>query len=138
MRYPPARPTRATLARSARRFLRRLALRGCELSIVVVGDAAIRRLNRQWRDKDTATDVLGFPAGSLATGPKLLGDVVISYQTAERRAKALGEPIQSELDRYLAHGLLHLLGYDHGTKSEALRMAAREEQLLGRKGMVAG
>lgn len=125
------------MALSARRFLRRLALRGCELSVLVVGDSAIRQLNRRWRRKDAATDVLSFPAGD-APGPwKVLGDIVISYQTAERRVRASGGRVEAELDRYLAHGLLHLLGYDHASPAQARQMAAREEKLLGRRGMVA-
>ncbi len=136
--YPRARRSRSALARAARRFLNRLALRGRELSILVVGDSAIRRLNRQWRGKNATTDVLSFQAGD-GPGPAiLLGDVVISYETACRRAKASGAPIEAELDRYLAHGLLHLLGYDHASRAQAREMAAREAELLGRPGMVGG
>lgn len=137
VRYRRAWRSGSALARSARRFLRRLSLRGCELSVLVVGDSAIRRLNRRWRRTDAATDVLSFPTGD-APGPwKVLGDVVVSYETAERRAKATGGRVEAELDRYLAHGLLHLLGYDHASRAQAREMAAREEKLLGQRGMVA-
>jgi len=137
VRYARARRSGLALARTARRFLRRLALRGCELSILLVGDSAIRRLNRRWRGKDSATDVLSFPAGDAPGPSKVLGDVVISYQTATRRAKASSGRVEAELDRYLAHGLLHLLGYDHTSRSQAQEMAAREKKLLARQGMVA-
>jgi probable rRNA maturation factor len=127
------------LDRAARRFLARLALQGSELSILVVGDAAIRRLNRQWRNKDSATDVLSFPSGdgtALDEPETVLGDVVISFDTANRRAGKSRALILRELNRYLAHGLLHLLGYDHQTQAQARQMAAMEEELLGDRGMI--
>jgi probable rRNA maturation factor len=105
----------------------------------VVGDGAIRRLNRRWRKIDSATDVLSFPGGEMPTplrGPAILGDVVISFDTAARRARKSGVIVQRELDRYLAHGLLHLLGYDHQTRREAFEMAAKEEELLGDRGLI--
>ncbi len=137
VRYARARRSGSALARTARRFLKRLALRGCELSVLVVGDSAIRQLNRRWRRKDAATDVLSFPTGDAPGLDNVLGDIVISYETAERRAKASGGRVEAELERYLAHGLLHLLGYDHTSRAQAQEMASREEKLLGRRGMVA-
>jgi probable rRNA maturation factor len=124
----------------ARDYLTRLSLAHCELSLSLVDDRAIRRLNRTWRDKDKATDVLSFPAGDLpkgTPGPRPLGDVVISLDTAKRQAKEYGRPLESEMARYLAHGLLHLLGHDHERPRDAKRMAALEEELLGERGMVA-
>lgn len=109
-----------------------------ELSLVLVCDSSIRALNRQWRRKDAATDVLSFPLGE-APGPvggRLLGDIVISMDTARRAAKAHGESIEDELARYLAHGLLHLLGFDHRRRSEAKEMERMERRLLGRAGML--
>jgi probable rRNA maturation factor len=127
------------LASLARTFLERLDLHGCELSLSLVGDRAIRRLNRTWRKKDKATDVLSFPAGELpkgTPGPRQLGDVVISLDTAKRQAKEYGRTLESEMARYLAHGLLHLLGHDHERPYDARKMAALEEKLLGEGGMV--
>jgi probable rRNA maturation factor len=127
------------LAALARTFMARLELTGCELSLSLVGDRAIRRLNRTWRKKDKATDVLSFPAGELpkgTPGPKQLGDVVISLDTAKRQAKEYGRTLDQEVARYLAHGLLHLLGHDHETVRDARKMAALEEKLLGESGMV--
>ncbi|MBN1208568.1 MAG: rRNA maturation RNase YbeY [Myxococcaceae bacterium] len=123
-----------------RTYMERLGLRGCELSLSLVGDRAIRRLNRTWRKKDKATDVLSFPAGELpkgTPGPRQLGDVVISLDTAKRQAKEYGRSLEAEVSRYLAHGLLHLLGYDHERPQDARKMAALEEKLLGEGGMVA-
>lgn len=125
------------LRRRARAFLRALKLSGCELSLALVGDVEIRALNRKWRRKDKATDVLSFPAGEWpGPGPRPLGDVVISLATARRAARALGNRIEDELSRYLAHGLLHLLGHDHVRRTDAARMARAEARLLGRPGML--
>ncbi|MBM7117558.1 rRNA maturation RNase YbeY [Archangium primigenium] len=123
----------------AEAFLEKLSLTGCELSISLVGDHAIRRLNRTWRKKDKATDVLSFPAGEApkgTPGPRQLGDIVISLDTAKVQAKEYERTLESEVARYLAHGLLHLLGHDHERPKDAQRMARAEEQLLGASGMV--
>jgi probable rRNA maturation factor len=124
----------------ARRFLTALDVHGAELSVALMGDAAIRRLNKTWRQKDKATDVLSFPAGELprgVPGPRPLGDVIISLDTAARVAKEDGRPIEDEVSRYLAHGILHLLGYDHERSArEARKMAALEEKLLGGEGLI--
>jgi probable rRNA maturation factor len=119
------------LRRVALRFMRALKLEGVELSLSIVSDREIRALNRVWRGKDKATDVLSFPSGDA-----LLGDVVVSLQTARRVARALGVAVEHELNLYLAHGLLHLLGYDHHRRADARRMARAEKQLLGAEGML--
>jgi probable rRNA maturation factor len=127
----------AKLASLARAFLEKLHLRGVELSLSLVTDAQIRRLNRQWRGKDQPTDVLSFPAGgSPIPGHRPLGDVVLSVDTARRAAKAHGTTLDGELALYLAHGLLHLLGHDHHTKAGARRMAREERRLLGHAGLL--
>jgi probable rRNA maturation factor len=120
------------LAQRADRYLAALGRSDAELSVLVVGDRAIRALNRRWRRKDRATDVLSFPTAG--PGP-LLGDVVISLDTARRAAREAGRTVGNELDRYLAHGLLHLLGHDHERPAEARRMAEAEDALVG-QGMV--
>ncbi|HYR56193.1 MAG TPA: rRNA maturation RNase YbeY [Myxococcaceae bacterium] len=158
--HPRAKDLGPALGRTAQRFLTRLDLHGTELSILLVGDGAIRQLNRRWRDIDSATDVLSFPSGDwmrcptfrVLPAPKchtvrqsapapdepgtVLGDVVISFDTAKRRAGKSKAVIVREINRYLAHGLLHLLGYDHQTPAEAREMAAMEEELLGDRGMI--
>lgn len=120
------------LRRAARTFVKTLCPGG-ELSIVVTTDREIRKLNRQWRGKDEATDVLSFEQD-----PKLglLGDVVISLDTARRQAREGGRPLSEELERLLAHGVLHLLGHDHQKPAEARKMAKAEAALLGQVGLV--
>jgi probable rRNA maturation factor len=125
--------------RLAGRFLRAQRLKAAELSIVLTTDRRIRRLNREWRGHDQATDVLSFPAAQVprARGQaRPLGDIVISLDTARRRARDERHAIEPELARYLAHGLLHLQGYDHREPRQALRMARAESRLLGEAGMV--
>ncbi len=119
------------LRRQATAFLR--ALMPGELSLVVTTDAKIRRLNRDHRGIDRQTDVLSFPQDP-ASG--LLGDVVVSLDTAQRQARAGGRPLSDELARLLAHGLLHLVGHDHERPADARRMAEAEVSLLGRFGLV--
>jgi probable rRNA maturation factor len=102
------------------------------LSIALVSDREMRALNRRWRGQDRATDVLSFPLQE----PGILGDVVISVDTARRQAREGGWPLSAELRRLLAHGILHCRGYDHEDAKDARRMAAAERRLLGRTGMV--
>ncbi len=114
-------------------------LRGVALAVTLTTDVRIRTLNRRWRQKDHATDVLSFPGGPPPPGwpgPLVLGDVVISLDTARRVATRERRLLREELDRYLTHGLLHLLGHDHHRPVAARRMAALEDRLLGSHGMV--
>ena len=139
VRHPQAAAAARTLREAAREFTVALGLGGRELSLLLVSDKAIRKLNREHRGKDEATDVLSFPqeeprAASRAAGP--IGDVVISLQTALRQAGAGGWSLALELRRLLAHGLLHCLGHDHQRPAQARRMAAAERTLLGQGGMV--
>lgn len=129
----PGRALVPLLRRRAHRYLRALGLSGCELSVAVVRDAEIRALNRRWRKRDQPTDVLSFPQEL-----PLLGDVVISVDTARRQARALGRTVAQEAERYLAHGVLHLLGHDHHRPQERRAMAQEEERLLRRGGMLSG
>lgn len=118
-------------------MLRALSLEKAELSVLLCDDATIHTLNRDYRGKDRPTDVLAFamregehtPATDLAQ-PEILGDVVISVPTARRQAIARSVPIIAEVTMLLAHGLLHLLGYDHATPEEDRRMRARTDELV--------
>jgi rRNA maturation RNase YbeY len=121
------------LGRSARRLLVALRMPESELSLVLVSDAVMHALNRTWRGKNRPTDVLAFAQREGASTPpaELLGDVVISVDTARRQADDLGHSLASEGERLLVHGLLHLLGYDHERSArEARRMQRRERALL--------
>ncbi|KAK3242116.1 hypothetical protein CYMTET_48163 [Cymbomonas tetramitiformis] len=110
----------------------------CELSVMLCGDCRIRELNKEWRSKDAATDVLSFPQqewGSAMSpvGLLALGDVVISVETAARQAVEAGHSLVDELRVLLVHGLLHLLGHDHegqAGQAEAAAMAKQEQRLL--------
>lgn len=122
---------RALIA-TARRLLAAVGERGTALSLSLVNDDAIRTLNQQYRGKDAATDVLSFPledAPASAPSERLLGDVVISVDTARRQADAYDAPLQREIYRLLIHGLLHLKGHDHEAAGER-RVMRREERRL--------
>ena len=101
------------LSKIAHRALEVLGLSRVELSIVLVSDAQIKRLNKLYRNKDKPTDVLSFPIGEKVEDWLILGDIVISVDTAKRQAQELGHSLEEELKRLLVHGLVHLLGYDH-------------------------
>jgi probable rRNA maturation factor len=108
-----------------------------ELAIVLTDDSSIRALNREWRDKDAATNVLSFPlpAGSASGTVKLLGDIVIAYETTAHEAEAEGKPLQNHLAHLAVHGFLHLVGYDHETDQEADAMESLEAVILSRLGV---
>jgi probable rRNA maturation factor len=134
--HPGGRALARRLRARAAAYLRALGRGRDELSVLLVGDRRIRSLNRRWRGKDRATDVLSFPLSDPAGIGPILGDVVMSVETAARRARADGRPIAKELERYLAHGILHLLGYDHERPEDARRMAAKEAALARDEGLV--
>lgn len=108
-----------------------------ELSILLTDDAAIHPLNRDWRGKDRPTDVLSFSQveGEPVPGaPLVLGDVIISLETASRQAAERGHSVQREVEILLVHGIVHLLGYDHEEDEEAAEMEAIERAILARLG----
>jgi len=122
-------PTPRTLTRFLARARAAVGLRG-EVSLLLTTDSAIHRLNRQFRSKDKATDVLSFPAGKLPQGPKdqeIAGDLAISVDAARRQCAACGHSLAVELKVLMLHGLLHLAGYDH--ESDQGGMARRERQI---------
>lgn len=127
------RPDRERLARRARALLRALGHARSELSLALVDDDAIALLNQRDRDQAGPTDVLSY---SLLEGPHatcrgaLLGDVVISVDTAARQARRARRTLDDECLRLLIHGVLHLLGHDHEQDDEARRMRAEERRLL--------
>jgi probable rRNA maturation factor len=132
---------------------------GGEVAVLLTDDTAIRALNRNWRRKDAATNVLSFPmmenlsqsagtgkqgtrtrsAGTLSaktrSKPCLLGDIVIAYETTEREARAERKPFAHHLAHLAVHGFLHLVGYDHAGDREAEAMEGLETAILARMGV---
>jgi probable rRNA maturation factor len=102
-----------------------VGLRG-EVDVLLAGDRTLRRLNREWRGKDKATDVLSFPAPA-EMAEVHAGDLAVSVETAARQAVEQGHSLRDELRVLLLHGLLHLAGMDH--EADAGQMAAREAEL---------
>jgi probable rRNA maturation factor len=119
------------------------AERPIEISVLLTGDENVRRLNAEWRQKDRATNVLSFPMvdaddlrRAMVAGPELLlGDIILAGGVcrAEAIEKDLG--FRDHAAHLLVHGTLHLLGYDHGSDSEAEEMERREIRALGRLGI---
>jgi probable rRNA maturation factor len=103
-----------------------------ELAVVLTDDAAIRTLNRTWRGKDAPTNVLSFAAQSPRGAPRLLGDIVIAYETTAREAAEEQKPFRHHLAHLAVHGFLHLAGYDHEADEEAEAMETLEIAILAR------
>lgn len=107
-----------------------------ELSILLTDDAEQRELNRQWRGKDSATNVLSFPQiAPFAPIEGLIGDLSFARETLEREAAELGKPLEEHFAHLVVHGFLHILGYDHMTEAEALQMEGLETQILAGLGI---
>jgi probable rRNA maturation factor len=143
-----ARPRAAALLRRAiRTAARAVSTGGAELAIVLTDDSAIRALNRLWRRRDAPTNVLSFPAAKTAvprprgTGarrrapPRLLGDIVIAYETVAQEAAAARKPFDHHLVHLAVHGFLHLLGHDHENEREAETMERLEIAIMARLGV---
>ncbi|GLK71933.1 rRNA maturation RNase YbeY [Ancylobacter dichloromethanicus] len=105
---------------------------GAEIAVKLTDDDAIRALNRDWRGKDSATNVLSFPTPDVARagGDPHLGDIAIAYETLAREAEAEGKPLADHLAHLAVHGTLHLLGYDHEAVDDAEEMEAMERRVL--------
>ena len=106
-----------------------------EVSLLFTDDKTIRGINAEWRGKDKPTNVLSFPAFPLKPGmaPKrLLGDIVLAFDTVAREASAESKPFEHHLSHLIAHGLLHLFGHDHEADSDAEVMEALERKILAR------
>ena len=116
-----------------------------EISVSFVDNEQIREMNRQYRDKDSATDVLSFPMGENGqydvnheTGAKILGDIVISVPRAVEQAQTYGHSLEREVGYLTAHSMLHLLGYDHENGGlERVRMREKEERVMRELGLPA-
>ncbi len=116
-----------------KRILKALEYARYEISILLVDDERIKRINQQYLNRSGTTNVISFPflEGEFwEINPYLLGDVVISVETALRQAKERGRASEEEINFLLIHGILHLLGYSHEkSKKEALAMEAKEKEL---------
>lgn len=115
-----------------------------EISVTFVDNEEIHKLNRQYRNIDSPTDVLSFPLGENGnydldptTGAKMLGDVVISMEKAVDQASLYGHSLQREVGYLTAHSVLHLLGYDHETGLERVHMREKEELVMEQLGLPA-
>jgi probable rRNA maturation factor len=122
---------------------------GCEVNILITDDASIRDINRQFRDIDNPTDVLSFPMTNIKEGRMAdeggdfdidegllaIGDIVISIETAMKQSEQYGHSLERELAFLTAHGMFHLLGYDHMESSEEEIMMAKQEKVLDKLGL---
>lgn len=107
-----------------------------ELSIVLTDDAEQRQLNREWRGKDSSTNVLSFPQiEPFSPVLGILGDITLARETVAREAEEQGTPFDHHFTHLVVHGFLHILGYDHITDDEALQMESLETQILAELGM---
>jgi len=119
------------ITRLGNAMLATLELPKAELSVLLTDDAEIHQLNREHRQKDKPTDVLAFAMDESVPDPAgILGDVVISLDTAERQARSRKRPLIEEVRFLLAHGVLHLIGYDHAEPEEKREMVAMTRKLV--------
>ena len=139
----------AVVRRALKQAAITLSTKSAEVAIVLTDDAAMRRLNRNWRGVDAPTNVLSFATknpgnrhmldrvsdelykqlGKHLVG-KHLGDIVLAYETVEREARREGKPFDHHLAHLAVHGFLHLLGYDHSSNAQARRMETIERAIL--------
>lgn len=139
------RADRDLVRRVAEQVLRLEGVAGpARVGVHLVSDETIRELNRRYRGIDRVTDVLSFPLTERGAAPFVLpprapldlGDVVVSYARAVEQARQYGHGIERELGYLVAHGVLHLLGYDHETEADRKVMREREEAALAAVGLV--
>ena len=140
-RQRTVRVARPALESFLRRVCRELKLAAAEVTICLVSDTEIARMNEAFRRKKGPTDVLSFPAmerrrpahlSARSGRPGFLGDIAISPETARRNAKKFGRSVPSELQVLIVHGVLHLLGYDHETdRGEMDRIEQRLRRRFG-------
>jgi probable rRNA maturation factor len=116
-------------------------IKGSEVSITFVDDEAIRELNKEYRNKDSVTDVISFALNDDESDmfdeniPNLLGDIIVSYPRTVLQAEEYGHSINRELGFLVVHGFLHLLGYDHMNEEDEKVMFKRQEELLEAYGL---
>ena len=122
---------------------------GCYVSITITDDASIREINHQFRNIDSPTDVLSFPLVNMKNGTLIsdegdydmdegllmLGDIVVSLETAVRQAELYGHSLERELAFLVSHGAFHLMGYDHMNSEEEAEMLSKQEKVLEKLGL---
>jgi probable rRNA maturation factor len=131
----------ALMRQMARRLLLEARARNARVDILLIDDTAMRSLNLEYRGFDKSTDVLSFAQRESVAGapprpqspgmPEMLGDVVISVDTAWRQAREHEVALEQEMALLAVHGILHLLGFEDETEAGARAMHARERELLG-------
>jgi probable rRNA maturation factor len=137
-RWKNRRAAGAIVRRAVRQAAAALSSGSSELAIVLTDDAAMRRLNRDWRGIDAATNVLSFATRHRANWHQRdragnhfhLGDLVLAFETVKREARRDGKSFDHHLAHLAVHGFLHLLGYDHQTDAQASRMESSERAIL--------
>jgi probable rRNA maturation factor len=134
-RYGRSAFTRRGLEAFLSQAARAAGLKG-SVSALLAGDAEVRRLNREFRRKDKATDVLSFPASDGTVPRWVAGDLAVSVETAAREAEQRGHSLDLELRVLLLHGILHLAGFDH--ERDSGEMARKEEMLRKKLGLQQG
>ena len=117
---------RAVLEEMERRMLTHFGLSQSDVDLYLTDDEEIRGLNRTYRGRDTATDVLSFPLKD--QWDSSLGEIIISVETADRQRE--GQPLSDEILQLFVHGLLHLMGYDHETEEDSGKMRPLERMFI--------
>ena len=136
--WAPAQVTDAMLKRAARAAILaapRLPHGAYQVTVVLTDDAEMRNLNRTWRGKDAATNVLSFPADDGIRERGLLGDVVLAYETTLEEARQQNIALQDHVSHLVVHGVLHLLGFDHAEDEAAELMESFERTALASLGI---
>lgn len=102
----------------------------------ITNNSLIRQFNKSWRNENSVTDVLSFENAYTdpETGEEYLGDIIISFQKAKQQAQLGGHPVQTEIEMLFVHGILHLVGYDHGDKEEWQAMTEMQNTILKKIG----
>ena len=132
------RTAKAVLRKAIRQASAALSLQDGEVCILLADDSSVQRLNQKWRGQDAPTNVLSFPAHVGCIGreaPRLLGDIVIAYETTRREARMQRKSFVQHLAHLAVHGFLHLVGYDHETARNARVMERLEVLILSRLGV---
>jgi len=123
------------MRKTAKKTLNIMGVSDYQLSILILSDDEITKLNSKYFDRDYPTDVIAFPMrkGDFSQiTPNLLGDVVISAERAKEQAEQLGHPLEHEIDILIVHGILHLLGYEDDTEEKREEMRRKTDEIMDR------